>query len=285
MAIKLVEKIADIQEISRDARDTGKRVGLVPTMGFLHEGHLSLVRIARSSAGLLVVSVFVNPTQFGQGEDYESYPRDLDRDIRLLGKEGVDVVFAPAVSDMYPSGYSTYVDVENLTSVLCGRTRPGHFRGVTTVVTKLLNTVRPDFAVFGEKDYQQAAVIRRMVVDLDMGVEIILAPTVREKDGLAMSSRNIYLTDEEREDAPVLYQSLLMAKRMVAAGNTDADGVKAAVRRMIGMKDTAAVDYVSVVHPETLKEVDKIDGEAVVAVAVRFGRARLIDNIRVGERS
>ncbi len=284
-AIKLVEKILDIQGMSRDARSSGSRVGLVPTMGSLHEGHLSLIRIARGAADLLVVSVFVNPTQFGEGEDYESYPRDLGRDMELLGKEGVDVVFAPSAEEMYPEGYSTYVDVEGLTSVLCGRTRPGHFRGVTTVVTKLLNSVRPDFAVFGEKDYQQAAVVRKMVADLNMGVEIVLAPTVREKDGLAMSSRNAYLTDRERRDASVIYQSLLMAREMVASGNSDTPAVKSAVRQMIENKSTAEVEYVSAVDPETLEELDEIEGEAVIAVAVRFGRARLIDNMRVGERS
>ena len=281
----IVDSIARMQEMSRDARLSRRKVGLVPTMGFLHRGHLSLVRLARGDAGMLVVSIFVNPKQFCEGEDYESYPRDVGKDMASLASEGVDVVFAPRVDEMYPAGYSTYVEVESLTSGLCGGARPGHFRGVTTVVAKLFNSVRPDFAVFGEKDFQQAAVIGRMVRDLDMGVRIVLGPTVRESDGLAMSSRNTYLTKQERMDAPVIYAALVEARRMVNEGATDAASVTDRVRRMICEKKTPSVEYVEAVHPETLAKLDTIEGEAVIAVAATFGRARLIDNIRVGERS
>ena len=283
--MELIQDIAEMQKITIGARIRGKSVGLVPTMGYLHKGHLSLVRLARREADFLVVSIFVNPTQFVEGEDYESYPRDAERDTRLLDREGVDAVFSPAVEEMYPRDYSTYVEVEDLTSVLCGRSRPGHFRGVTTVVAKLFNAVRPHFAVFGEKDFQQAIVIRRMVRDLNMGVRIVLGPIVRDEDGLALSSRNTYLTGAEREEARVIYRSLLEARRMVREGNTDAGEVTSAVRDMINAKRAGAVEYVKAVHPETLTELSVIDREAVIAVAARFGRARLIDNIRVGERS
>lgn len=274
-----------MKEISREAKLSGSTVGLVPTMGFLHEGHLSLVRLARKEADLLVVSIFVNPAQFGEGEDYESYPRDMEKDMTLLEQENVDVGFAPGADEMYPPDYSTYVQVEGLTSVLCGLSRPGHFRGVTTVVAKLFNSVRPDFAVFGQKDYQQAIAVDRMARDLNMDVRVVMSSTVRESDGLAMSSRNTYLTAEERRDAPIIYEALVEARGMVGEGQTDAEVVTGVVRDMIESKGTSAVEYVEVIHPETLAELDTIDGEAVIIVAARFGKARLIDNIRVGERS
>lgn len=266
---------------SMRARSSRESVGLVPTMGYFHEGHLSLVRIGRKACDFLVVSIFVNPAQFGEDEDYESYPRDIDRDLQFLKKESVDAAFLPEVEEMYPEGFATHVDVESLGSVLCGSSRPGHFSGVATVVMKLLNIVRPDFAIFGEKDFQQAVVVRRMVSDLNLDTEIVTAPTVREQDGLAMSSRNSYLNEEERRDAVILYRSLLEGRKMVASGTADASRVRLGVRKMIEEKKTAAVDYVCVVHPETLRELERIDGEAVIAVAARFGRARLIDNIRV----
>jgi pantoate--beta-alanine ligase len=282
--MRLIDNIEQMKGVSSEARLSQNRVGLVPTMGYLHEGHLSLVRTARAKCDLLVVSVFVNPTQFGEGEDFESYPRDMNHDVQLLEREGTDVVFVPSAEEMYPEGHFTYVDVLSLTSIMCGRKRPGHFRGVTTVLAKLFNIVRPDFAVFGEKDYQQAVVIKRMTRDLNMDVDIIVCPTVREGDGLAMSSRNAYLSKKEREDAAVLYQSLEEARKIVASGGIPVSEVRDTVRKMIEEKDTATVEYVSVVHPETLEELDKVDAEAVVAVAVAFGKARLIDNIRVGRK-
>jgi pantoate--beta-alanine ligase len=283
--MELIDTVADMQDTSMNARSSGRTVGLVPTMGCLHEGHLSLVRLAKEKAGLLVVSIFVNPKQFGEGEDYQSYPRDAERDVQLLESEGVDIVFSPSPEEMYPGDYSTYVEVEGLTSVLCGQNRPGHFRGVTTVVAKLFNSVKPHFAVFGEKDYQQAVVIRKMVCDLNMDVSIVLGPIVRDTDGVALSSRNTYLTSAERRDAQVIYRSLVEARQMVDGGSTDAWEVANRVRDAIGEKETAVVEYVRVVHPETLAELSVIEGEAVIAVAARFGGARLIDNIRVGERS
>ena len=282
--MRLVENISEMKELSLKALSSNRTVGFVPTMGYLHEGHLSLVRIAREKCELLVASIFVNPTQFVEGEDYDSYPRDMELDMQLLDKEGVDLVFLPRIEEMYPEDYSTFVEVEDLTSVLCGASRPGHFRGVTTVVVKLLNIVRPHFAVFGDKDYQQAIVVRRMVRDLNIDTDIVMGPTVREEDGLAMSSRNLYLNDKERSDATILYRSLLKGKKMVASGTADASEVKLAVRKMIEEKDTARVDYVSVVHPERLKELQRIDDEAVIVVAARFGKARLIDNIRVSRK-
>lgn len=279
--MRLVENISEMKKLSTEARSSNTIVGFVPTMGYLHEGHLSLVRIARKECKLLVVSIFVNPTQFAEGEDFDSYPRDIDLDTQLLDEEGVDLVFLPRVEEMYPEDYSTSVEVEGLTSVLCGVSRPGHFKGVTTVVAKLLNIVKPHLAVFGEKDYQQAIVIRRMVRDLNIDTDIVMGPIVREKDGLALSSRNLYLNEKERSDASVLYRSLLEGKRMVASGTSDTSEVKLAVRKMIEEKETARVDYVSVVHTEKLKELQRIEDEAVIAVAVKFGKARLIDNIRV----
>jgi pantoate--beta-alanine ligase len=279
--MRIVHTIPEMKELSLAAKSSGKTVGFVPTMGYFHEGHLSLVRIARKRAGFVAVSIFVNPTQFGKGEDYTSYPSDLDRDIKLLEKEGVDAVFTPETGEMYPAGYDTFVEVEKLAALMCGASRPGHFRGVTTVVLKLFNIVKPDFAVFGEKDYQQVAVIKRMVSDLAIDTEIIVGPTVREKDGLAMSSRNIYLAKKEREDAAILRASLLEGRKMVSSGVSDALQIRSAVRRMIETKNTAVVDYVSVVHPESLDELVTIEDEAIIAVAVKFGKARLIDNIRV----
>lgn len=279
--MRLVQDISEMKELAMKARFSNRTVGFVPTMGYLHEGHLSLVRIAREKCELLVVSIFVNPTQFVGGEDYDSYPRDMDLDMRLLDKESVDIVFLPRVEEMYPEDYSTFVEVEGLTAVLCGVARPGHFRGVTTVMAKLLNTVKPHFAVFGEKDCQQSVVIKRMVRDLNIDTDIVMGPTVREEDGLAMSSRNLYLNEKERNDASILYEALLEGRRMVASGAANASVVKSAVTKMIEEKDTARLDYVSVVHPEKLIELQRIEDEAVIAVAARFGKARLIDNIRV----
>ena len=267
-----------MQRLAGRLRSRG-RLGFVPTMGCLHEGHLALVRAARRRCASVVVSVFVNPTQFGPGEDLARYPRDFARDRRLLRAEGVDVVFGPDAGEMYRPGHATRVDVERLTRGLCGRYRPGHFRGVATVVAKLLNIVRPDVAVFGQKDAQQAAVIRQMVRDLDFDVRIVVTPTVREPDGLAMSSRNGYLTPEERRQAPVLYRSLLLARGLVRQGERDAGRLRRAVRAAIRRGSDARVQYVELVDTAGLQPVRRVAGDVLLAVAVRFGRTRLIDNI------
>jgi len=255
------------------------RLGLVPTMGYLHEGHLDLVRRCNRLADSTVVSIFVNPAQFGPKEDLSRYPRDFGRDRRMLEKEGVDVIFCPNAAAMYPRGYATWVDVERLTEGMCGRFRPGHFRGVATVVLKLFNIVRPHVAVFGAKDWQQAAVIRRMALDLDTGTRVVVAPTTREKDGLAMSSRNSYLTAKQRAEAPALYEALVTARGLVRAGEKNAEKVKQRALAVIRVGSSGKVQYVEVADPDTLEPVRRIAGPVVVALAVWFGRTRLIDNI------
>ncbi len=276
----IIESIQKMQKLSLSARACGKRIGFVPTMGYLHEGHLSLIRIARQNSDVLVVSIFVNPTQFSPGEDFERYPRDLQRDIKLCEQEKVDIVFAPSIAEMYPDGYSTYVEVSGkMTGVLCGAFRPGHFRGVTTVVSKLFNIVQPDFAVFGQKDGQQLAVIKKMVSDLNMPVEIISAPTMREKDGLAMSSRNEYLTADERAVAPALYQSLLLAQKMISAGVRDANAIISAMREMLEGFAVFRIQYIEIVDADTLQPIQKIEGKVMIALAAFLGKTRLIDNI------
>lgn len=275
----IIRKIEQMQKESERLREEGKRIGLVPTMGYLHEGHLSLVRIARERSNVVVMSIFVNPTQFGPGEDFHSYPRDFNRDVKLAEKEGCDIIFYPTVEEMYPQGYATYVNVERLTEGLCGRSRPGHFRGVTTVVTKLFNIVKPHIAVFGQKDAQQAFVIKRMVRDLNFDIEIVVGPTIREKDGLAMSSRNTYLSERERKDALVLYQSLKLAQNLLSSGERDPKKVVKEMEKLIRTKKSALIDYISIVDSENLQEVERIEGEVLIALAVKIGKARLIDNI------
>ena len=257
------------------------RIGLVPTMGYLHEGHLQLVRAARMQSDFVVVSIFVNPIQFGPKEDFRRYPRDFGRDRRLLESAGADVVFYPALKDMYPEGFATFVEVERLGDGLCGASRPGHFRGVATVVAKLLNTVMPDVAVFGAKDAQQAFVIRRMARDLGFHTRIVIVPTVREKDGLAMSSRNVYLAPEQRAEAPALHRSLMLAKKLIRQGERNAAKVKATMRRMILRETGGRIDYVEMVDTDELRPVRTIEGETLVALAVFFGKTRLIDNVIV----
>jgi pantoate--beta-alanine ligase len=257
-------------------------VGFVPTMGYLHEGHLSLVRAARGANAHVIVSIFVNPTQFGPGEDFERYPRDAERDLSLLRDERVDVVFMPPVEEMYPDGASTFVEVEGITDVLEGAHRPGHFRGVTTVVAKLFNIVQPARAYFGRKDAQQLAVVRKMMRDLRRDIEIVGLPIVREPDGLAMSSRNAYLSPEERAAALVLSRALNKAGELFAAGERDAEALRRAMRELIGAEPLARVDYVSVADPETLQELDRIESHALASLAVRIGRTRLIDNVELG---
>ena len=260
-------------------RREGKTVGLVPTMGAFHEGHLSLMRRARAENDVVIVSIFVNPIQFARGEDFESYPRDLQADLAQAERAGVDLVFTPSAEAIYPDGFQTYVDVTELTERLCGVSRPGHFRGVTTIVTKLFNLVRPHRAYFGQKDYQQSAVVRRLVDDLNLDVEIVISPTIREADGLAMSSRNVRLTPEERQAACVLYASLRLAEERVGAGEQDAKAILDEMRVMIEAESLARIDYVTLCDPETLKPLDRIEGPILTALAVRFGKTRLIDNL------
>lgn len=278
IVVRSVEEMKELAERTRRER----KIGFVPTMGFLHEGHLSLVRAARGISDVTVVSIFVNPIQFGPSEDYDRYPRDIERDKTLLEKEGVDILFLPSEEEMYPPGYSTYVQVRGLEDFLCGRTRKGHFIGVATVVLKLFNIVKPHFAVFGQKDYQQLKVVERMVKDLHLDVKIVPYPIVREADGLAMSSRNIYLTDEDRRRAPAIYRSLKAAEDLFLKGERKAATIKELVESTLkgaGMN----VEYVSICHPETLQELETIEGSAILAVACHLGRTRLIDNIFLWE--
>ncbi len=280
--MRVIRSIQEMYKLSESARKEGKIIGFVPTMGYLHEGHLSLIRIARKRCDLLVVSIFVNPTQFGPNEDLNSYPRDFERDSKLCEKEGVDVIFAPSAEEMYPDGYSTWVEVKGpVTEVLCGAFRPGHFRGVTTVVAKLFNIVQPHFAVFGQKDAQQLVVIKKMTRELNFPVEIVAAPTVREKDGLAMSSRNEYLNEKERKVAPKIYQSLILAKNMLLRGERDTEKIKNEMRKFLESAKLIKVQYIDIVDADTLEPLKNARGRVMVALAVFLGRARLIDNIIV----
>lgn len=276
--MRTIESIQQMQIWSDAERRAAKQIALVPTMGFLHQGHLSLVREGRRRGDRLVVSIFVNPTQFGPREDLAAYPRDFERDRCLLEKEGVDVLFDPMSAAMYPEGYETYVDLERLSSLLCGAFRPGHFRGVATVLVKLFNIVQPHMVIFGAKDYQQLQAARRMVKDLNFDIEVIGHPTVREEDGLAMSSRNAYLNEEERRVALSLYRSLKNAESLVRGGERQSRRIIHAVRAEIEKEPLARLEYARVCHPESLDEVEEIEGEAVLALAVWVGKARLIDN-------
>jgi len=271
--------IAEIREFVRIARAAGKTVGLVPTMGYFHAGHQSLMREARKTCDVVVVSLFVNPMQFGPKEDLAQYPRDFERDCAMAREAEVDAIFAPGDREMYPQGFSTYVEVTGLTDKLCGQSRPGHFRGVTTVVTKLFNIVAPDRAFFGRKDAQQALVIQRMAKDLNMDLEVVVLPTVREKDGLAMSSRNVYLTGEQRQNALVLYRSLCAFRDAVAGGERDAGKLRGMMYDMITAVPGAQPDYVEVLGVPELQPLETLQGGVIAALAVRFGKTRLIDNI------
>ncbi|RUM42367.1 MAG: pantoate--beta-alanine ligase [Desulfurobacterium sp.] len=282
--MRVVKSIKEMQSISESLRKTGKTIGFVPTMGYLHDGHMSLVECARRENDVVVMSIFVNPVQFAPGEDFERYPRDLERDRKIAQEKGVDYLFVPEVSEMYPPGYSTYVEVEGITEVLCGAKRPGHFRGVATVVTKLFNIVKPHRAYFGKKDFQQLKVIERLVKDLNFDVEVIGCPIVREKDGLAMSSRNVYLSPEERESATSLYRALKLAKELFEKGERDPEVIKSRMEELIlSHPHVKAIDYIEIVDPETFKPVDEIKEGTLIALAVFVGNARLIDNWVVGE--
>lgn len=277
--LRVARRVAEMRALRKELSEP---VGFVPTMGALHEGHLALVRRARSENESVIVSIFVNPTQFGPQEDFDIYPRDLERDLKLLEGEGVDVVFAPEAEEMYPPGFSTWVEVEKLTERLEGACRPGHFRGVATVVAKLFNITSPTRAYFGQKDAQQALVLKRMVADLNFDLELIVVPTVREPDGLAMSSRNAYLTPEERQSATILWRALSEAKKLWEGGERDAERIRRRMKELIQSEPRAKLEYVSVADAESLEELSEIDRPALVSLAVRLGRARLIDNITLG---
>jgi len=266
----------------RQFRRAGRSLGFVPTMGYLHEGHLSLVRRARAQNDVVAVSIFVNPTQFGPGEDFERYPRDTDRDRRLLEAEGADLLFLPDAGAMYPEGFATRVEVEGLTRGLCGRNRPGHFTGVATVVTKLLNLAGADRAYFGQKDYQQTVVVRRLVRDLNLDTEVVVCPTVREPDGLAMSSRNAYLSPEDRRAATVLIEALRLAEKNLKRGERSAERLAWILRERIEAEPrVTGIDYLEIVDPENLRPVREIRGPVVLAGAIRLGAVRLIDNLLI----
>ena len=279
--MRVIEKIKDLKAIIRSQKSSGKTIGLVTTMGYLHDGHLSLVKASRDENDFTIMSIFVNPTQFGPNEDFDSYPRDMERDTKLAEAAGVDVIFAPSKDEMYPDGYKTYVEVEDITNVLCGKSRPGHFRGVTTVVAKLFNIVEPDKAYFGQKDAQQVIVLRKMVKDLNMNLEIVTCPIVRESDGLAMSSRNTYLSPEERSGALALSQSLFEAEKIIKDGERDAAKIIGYIKNRISQVEVAEIDYVEITDIDDLKSVEHIAGKVLIALAVRFGRTRLIDNVIV----
>lgn len=275
--MKIVNTIAEMKQVRHEMKGT---VGFVPTMGYLHDGHMGLARRAKSENDNTIVSIFVNPTQFGPSEDFGSYPRDIPRDVTMLGSEGVDIIFMPTTEDMYPPHFYTWIDVEKVTDVLEGASRPGHFRGVATVCNKLFNIVEPTRAYFGQKDAQQCVVIKRMVADLDMNLEIVIFPTVREPDGLAMSSRNTYLKPDERKAATVLYRSLNLAKDMYLNDEKDAQTIRQAMIDLIKKEPLAErIDYISIANTETLDELDLVKPPAVISLVVKIGRPRLLDNI------
>lgn len=280
--MEIAKTIQEVRGSVETARKGGKKVGFVPTMGALHIGHVSLIEAAVADCDFVVVSIFVNPSQFGPGEDFDKYPRTLDADLEMCRKAGADVVFVPENKEIYPSKNLTWVNVEELTDFLCGRSRQSHFRGVTTVCAKLFNIVQPDKAFFGQKDAQQCAVIRRMVADLDMPLEIVVCPTVREHDGLAISSRNKYLDENQRKDAALIYRSLTKSKEMIEAGATDCSRIVGEMQKILSQAAAIQIEYTSIVNAETLENIDDIGAEQVlIAVAVKIGGTRLIDNILV----
>ena len=276
--MQIFKTIENMRAASRMARHAGKRVGFVPTMGALHEGHLSLVRASKAQSDVVAASIFVNPTQFGPNEDFSKYPRTFERDCELFTKEGVELLFAPTVDEMYPAGAVTYVTVEGMSEQLCGKSRPGHFRGVTTVVSKLFNIVEPAIAFFGQKDAAQVAIIRRMVRDLNIPVEIAVCPIVREADGLAMSSRNAYLDPQQRKAALVLHRALQEVQRQFKLGESNASNLIEHGRQVFAQEPSVRLDYLEIVNTENLEALGKIECPALVAVAAYLGKTRLIDN-------
>lgn len=280
--MEIIRRVREMQKKSEELRKMGKIIGFVPTMGALHEGHLTLIRETRKRCDVLVISIFVNPIQFGPKEDYREYPRVFESDRKMCENEGVDIIFYPDEREMYPENFSTYVEVEKLTESLCGRFRPGHFRGVTTVVTKLFNIVKPHIAAFGWKDAQQLIVIKRMVEDLNLDIEILPVETVRERDGLAMSSRNIYLNPQERNEAPLLYKSLLLAKKIIEEGERDSEKVIKEMEKFIKENSKLIkIQYIEIVDLNTLSALKEIKGEVLIGIACFLGKTRLIDNIRI----
>jgi len=279
--MEVAKTIAHVRAAVGQARGKGRTIGLVPTMGALHKGHVSLIRAARRDCSYVVVSIFVNPTQFGPGEDFDRYPRPIQEDLRICSEEAVDLVFAPSAKEMYGEPTLTWVEVEGLTDTLCGRFRPGHFRGVTTVCAKLFNIVQPDKAYFGQKDAQQAVVIQRMVQDLNMPLQIVVCPTIREPDGLASSSRNQYLSAQHRQQAPVLYKALCHGARLAREGLRDPDRIIEAIRSVMNEAPDMRVQYISIVDPQTLQPLACVSGKALIAAAVYLGDTRLIDNIQL----
>ncbi len=279
--MRLVRTICQLRKVLSEARSEGKSIGFFPTMGALHEGHLSFMRAARKETDFLVISIFVNPSQFGPSEDFAEYPRDLEGDLAKVEEVGVDLVFAPSTDEMYPEGFATFVVQERLTDRMCGLSRPGFFRGVTTVVAKLFNLVGPCVAYFGQKDYQQSVVVRQMVRDLNMEVEIRVLPTVREADGLAMSSRNKYLKPTERQEALCLYKALNEAKALVAAGESKSEKIIEKMKEIVARAPSAKIDYIVVADPENLEDIETFKGRALVALAVWIGKTRLIDNMLI----
>lgn len=277
--MRIIQSIKEMSTFSQELHRRGKTIGFVPTMGALHKGHLSLIRRAHKENDIVAVSIFVNPLQFGPKEDYRRYPRNLRLDAQLCKRAGADVIFSPRAQQMYPGNYKTYVMVEGLSDILCGKFRPGHFKGVATVVAKLFNIVNPDTAYFGQKDAQQAIIIKKLVSDLNIPVQIKVMPTVRERDGLAMSSRNIYLNKDERGDAKVLYQSLILAKNLIRQGETAPLFVIRKIRELIHKKKSASIQYISIVDAKDLQPVEKIRGKVLIALSVWIGKTRLIDNI------
>jgi len=277
--MRVFASIDEVHASCRELKRQGRRLGLVPTMGALHQGHLTLVRAARSSCDVVVVSIFINPLQFGPKEDFSHYPRDLERDRQVLEPEGVDIVFAPTAEEMYPSGSATYIVVERLSEKLCGRSRPGHFRGVTTIVAKLFHIVEPDVAFFGQKDAAQSAIIRKMVQDLNFDIDLVIVPTVREPDGLALSSRNAYLSPEQRKAATVLYRALMRVQTLADKGERDAAVLAKAGKEVVQQEPAVRLDYFEVVDPNTLERVKDISRGALIAVAGFLGETRVIDNI------
>lgn len=281
--MRMITSVEKMQFFSENLRSQGERIAFVPTMGYFHEGHLHLMKEAKKMADHVVVSIYVNPTQFGPKEDFSRYPRDLERDVKMAKRVKVDVIFYPTNRAMYPNGYQTYVDVEKVTRNLCGMSRPGHFRGVTTVCNKLFNIVKPHVAVFGKKDFQQFMAVKRMVEDLNMDLEIIGLPTVRETDGLAMSSRNKYLSKNERQSALSLVRSLKLAQKLYSGGERRASVIINAAEKLIKKSPDTTIDYIQICDTKTLKDVNQIKRQAVMALAVKVGKTRLIDNHVFGE--
>lgn len=277
----LVHTIKEVRETVKENKLKGNSIGLVPTMGFLHKGHLSLIEKARKENDFVIVSIFVNLLQFGPNEDFEDYPSDLERDYKLATEVGANLIFNPSVEEMYPENWKSYVEVVELTDNLCGASRPGHFRGVTTVVSKLFNIAKPDRAYFGQKDAQQVAVIKKMVRDLNFDLEIISCPIVKEKDGLVISSRNTYLNSGERKSALLLSQSLFKAKDMIEKGEKNAKSILYFIISYLNKDEKCAIDYVKIVNANTLKDIEVIRGEVLIALAVKLGKTRLIDNIKL----